>query len=122
MKAAMTRSQMERVRARVREHHSEWQEFHHAGPCYSVAVALRRAGYGKVARCSTFNQDTKRWYGHYVCQTASGKILDMTGEYLKEKRRTRVRYKNVYVVDYDRHDGYPETTIEFWQERLGDLL
>jgi hypothetical protein len=122
MNREMTRSQMERVRAKVREHHSEWQEFHDAGPCYPVSVALARAGYGKVARGATFNQDTKRWYGHYVCQTATGKILDMTGEYLKEKRRTRVRYKGFYLVDYFRHDAYPETCVKFWQERLGDLL
>lgn len=120
--SAMTRSQMERVRARVREHHSEWQEFHDHGPCWPVSKALARTGYGTVVRCSTFNQDTKRWYGHYVVQTPTGKILDMTGEYLKEKRRTRVRYKGVHQIDYFRHDAYPETTIEFWQERLGDLI
>jgi hypothetical protein len=119
---AMTRSQMERVRARVREHISEWREFHDAGPCYPVSVVLSRAGYGSVARGATFNQTTHRWYGHYVCFTATGKILDATGEYLLEKRRTRVRYKGFYVVDYFRHDAYPETCVEFWKERLGDLL
>ena len=118
----MTNSRLARVRARVREHIEEWREFHDAGPCYPVAVALVRAGYGKVARCSTFNQVTKRWYGHYVCQTPDGKVLDITGEYLIAKRRTRVRYKGVYLVDYFRHDAYPERCIEFWQERLGDLI
>lgn len=117
----MTKSRLERVRARVREHIEEWRGFHDAGPCYPVSVVLSRAGYGSVARGSTFRQDTKRWYGHYVCQTPTGKILDATGEYLKEKR-SRVRYKGVKPVDYFRHDAYPETCIEFWQERLVDLI
>lgn len=118
----LTRVRLERIRARVRDHIEEWREFHDAGPCYPVTVVLVRAGYGKVARCATFRQDTKRWYGHYVCQTPTGKVLDATGEYLLAKRRTRVRYKGVHLVDYFRHDAYPETCVEFWQERLADLI
>jgi hypothetical protein len=88
-----------------------------------VSVVLCRAGFGRLTRGATFDQQKKRWYGHYVCVSWFGeKILDATGEYLHEKRRTRVRYKGLKPVHDFPHEFYPETCMQFWQERLGDLL
>jgi len=114
---------IEALREVVRKHADEYQGRFGIGPCGALAMLLKEYGWGPICYAETSDTPAQphSWFGHYLNRASNGLLIDISGCYIFGPGR-QADYRDIEEVDGPDDDLWTKKDLDFWRERLGNLL